>query len=274
MHRIKGWFSETDARLLAFIGAWQQTNSIRGDICEIGVYQGRCLVLLGLLLRPGETVFGVDLFGRDLGDEDITRANLARFCNDADSRLISKNSLELTMADLRSTGRPTGAGVRLFCIDGGHTRDIAAHDFRFAETALANGGVIVVDDFFNRNWPGVCEGINRVFFAGETKLKPFAIGQAKVLFAEAAFADRYRAAIKCDWPQPVGAAELFGSPVAVVQPQTSVLYRLRTRPVVRAIYRFVAPSWLTRFVPLALIGRHLGADEALPRLIDSAFYII
>jgi hypothetical protein len=252
IHTVDGWFSPTDARLLALIGGWQQANDIRGDICEIGVYHGRCLVLLGLLLRPGETAFGVDLFSRDIGDEYITRTNLAQFCNGQRSQLINKNSLELTAADLRCDGS-SATGIRLFCVDGGHAREIAAHDFRFAETVLAKGGVVVVDDFFNRNWPGVAEGIHRVFCARESGLLPFAIGQAKVFFTEHAFADLYREAITCNWPQGVANAELFDAPVAVVRSQSSRLSAI-VRAVRKSVRRLLCLPWLASL---------MGADEGL-----------
>jgi hypothetical protein len=262
---VNGWFTRTDARLLALVGGCQQANAIRGDICEIGVYQGRCLVLLSLLLRSDETAFGVDLFSQDIGDAEITRANLARFCNGTRSQLITKNSLDLEAADLQ-LNKPNATGIRLFCIDGGHTREIAARDYCFAETVLAQGGVVVVDDYFNRNWPGVAEGIHRVFWAGETRLKPFAIGQSKVLFTAGAFADIYRDAITRNWHPAVGEAELLDSSVAVVQRAPDMWQRIRTRPVVRAIRNSLRRHFYSSG-PVALVAGHFGAEDTLANLL-------
>jgi len=269
LHSVSGWFSETDARLVALIDAQQRASSIRGDLCEIGVYRGRCLVLLGLLAQSGETVFGVDIFGRrneniddaDVSDEQITRANLARFCNGVRYHLVSKHSLNLTSEDLRVDNGPP-AGIRLFCVDGGHTREITAHDFRLGEKLLTEGGVVVVDDFFNRNWPGVSEGINRIYHAGETSLRPFAIGQAKVFFAKGDFADLYQASIKRAWHHighgPVDEPEMFGAPVAVIKAPSGKLALARRYikglPIVSAIRRAQYRCFVhgSSMIPIAL----------------------
>lgn len=269
LHSVDGWFSETDARLVALIGAQQRVSSIRGDLCEIGVYRGRCLVLLGLLAQCSETVLGVDIFGRqsedidgaDVSDEQITRANLTRFCNGLRYHLVSKHSLHLKPEDLRVDGGPP-AGFRLFCVDGGHTREIAAHDFCLGEELLTEGGVVVVDDFFNRNWPGVSEGINRIYHAGETSLRPFAIGQAKVFFAKGDFADLYRASIRNAWHRMghefVNEAEMFGAPVAIVKPPSGKLALARryikNLPIIGAIRRAQFRCFLhgSSMIPIAL----------------------
>ena len=65
--------------------------------------------------------------------------------------------------------------VRLFSVDGGHTEEIVATDMRTAEQALVPGGIVVADDVFNAEWPGVSVGTLRYLDAGGT-LVPFAIG--------------------------------------------------------------------------------------------------
>lgn len=261
MHRLKGWLNPIDARIIALADSWQRASGVRGDLCEIGVYHGRGLVLFGLLAQPGETAFGVDLFDlpdahtRGRGSRDQARAALARFCDGARCELITKSSLELTAEDLRGAdGEP--AGIRLFCVDGGHEREIAEHDFRFAEKVLAQGGVVVVDDFFNRRWPGVSEAVNAVFAAGETALRPFAVGQAKVYFATGEFADRYRAALKRDWrPRLESPRVMFGEPVAIT-PLPSKWERLR----MDALAGFAVPRhFIARCVKATPVGRLLWA---------------
>ena len=62
------------------------------------------------------------------------------------------NSLDLTGAELK---RLADGPLRIVSVDGGHTADIAAHDLAVADEALAEGGIIIIDDVFNEQWPGV-----------------------------------------------------------------------------------------------------------------------
>jgi len=48
--------------------------------------------------------------------------------------------------------------VRLFSVDGGHTKIHAANDLAIANEVISPGGVIILDDFFAMHWTGVTEG--------------------------------------------------------------------------------------------------------------------
>jgi hypothetical protein len=78
----------------------------------------------------------------------------------------------------------------LISIDGGHTAAITASDLAVSEAALAEGGVIIVDDCFNQDWPGVMDGVHRHFSQPRT-IVPFGIGANKAFFCQPEFAERY-----------------------------------------------------------------------------------
>lgn len=76
-----------------------------------------------------------------------------------------------------------GGKIRLFSVDGGHTSHITQCDLETVSNSLVDGGVIILDDYFNAAWPGVSEGTNRFFILGnKTGIIPFAIGGNKVFF--------------------------------------------------------------------------------------------
>lgn len=88
----------------------------------------------------------------------------------------------------------TGSAVRLFSVDGGHTAEIVAHDMATAESSLADGGVVIADDVFNQEWPGVAEGTLR-YLDGGGSLRPFAIGFNKVFFTTKDHVGIYRSSL-------------------------------------------------------------------------------
>ena len=85
--------------------------------------------------------------------------------------------------------------IRLFSVDGGHTEQTVFSDMRLAEATLAEGGVVIADDVFNPQWPGVCVGTLRYLDRGGA-LVPFMIGFNKVLFARSRYCSEYRNAIE------------------------------------------------------------------------------
>ncbi|MCC6386445.1 MAG: class I SAM-dependent methyltransferase [Dehalococcoidia bacterium] len=200
--RVAGFLSEGAVTLITAIARKQVDLGVQGGVCEVGVHQGRTFILLQLLTRPAELAVAVDVFERqDLnvdgsgrGVRDIFERNCRRHgCDLARVRILSADSLTLSGHDLAAAAN---GPLRLVHIDGGHTGQVAAHDMAAAAAALAPGGVIIVDDYFHEQWPGVSDGV-RAFFAANpgAGLVPFAIGGNKVLFCGRAFAPAYRAAL-------------------------------------------------------------------------------
>ena len=71
-------------------------------------------------------------------------------------------------------------------MDGCHTAEVTASDVDLASQCLHPDGVVLVDDVFNPDWPGVVTGLSK--WCTEVKgtdweLVPFAIGFNKVASA-------------------------------------------------------------------------------------------
>lgn len=227
--QIHGWLSPLDADLIAAAGAAQTAHGIRGGVGEIGVHHGKLFILLCLLMHDDEAAFCVDVFDRQdlnvdnsgVGNEAIFRRNLEQFA-DPDVAVFKKSSLDLGAAEIRDAVGP----VRLFSVDGGHTAEITANDIEVAAATLTEGGVIVVDDYFNPEWPGVSEGFHQVMPG--TGLVPFAIGRAKVLVCQAAYAERFRVHLRQTLSDKFLKETLFlGQPTAIYAALNPVEQRVR-----------------------------------------------
>jgi hypothetical protein len=185
---IEGWYSQTALELISELNTIQISKDIAGSLCEIGVHHGRSFVLLSLLSQPDEMCIGIDLFEEQdeniensgCGDEDIVLSNLELYeCEISRIKLISKNSLNLTSRELLDTSQQK---FRLYSLDGGHSTNIVQNDLQLAESVLRDGGIIIVDDYFDEKWPGVSEGTLRHLLLSGSKLIPFAIFDDKILF--------------------------------------------------------------------------------------------
>lgn len=200
---VEGWIGAPGViDIMRAVAVVQDELRVRGSICEIGIHHGRFFLVLYLLLRRGETALAVDLFGEQAiepdgsgaGDTEKLLTNLDRHAGDRSAVMIMRSdSTRVTPADL---SRAADGRFRLFSIDGGHSAAVTCHDLGLAEATLAEGGLIIVDDYFNHGWPGVSEGVNRYFFGKKTKLQPILIGSNKILFGLESSAPFYRSRLK------------------------------------------------------------------------------
>jgi Methyltransferase domain len=226
-HRtVQGWLDPTAVEIIATISRQQTKLGVSGGVCEIGIHHGRLFILLHLLRHGNERSAAYDLFemqqdnvdASGLGDKAVFLDNLRRLGGDSAPIVVkSRNSLDMTADEVRADAGP----VRLFSVDGGHTADITASDLALAEASLCPGGVVILDDYFNQEWPGVSEGAARYLGAGASHLVPVAIGGNKFILTNTAqLAVGYREALRALPDKYVVKDQIaFGAPVMVVQPK-------------------------------------------------------
>ena len=199
-HRsVTGWLAPEVMEILAVIDARQYKNNVEGSVAEIGVHHGRLFIVLNLLRRNGEKAVAVDVFGdQDLNIDQSGKGDLARFRANVD-RWSSLDGVVIhegdsTKLDAISLCGLVGGKVRLFSVDGGHTDSIVFSDMNLAEGSLVGGGVVIADDVFNQDWPGVATGTLR--YLEGASLAPFAIALNKVFFAFPEYAEDYRQSLQ------------------------------------------------------------------------------
>jgi hypothetical protein len=197
---VKGWLQPGATKAIELLSQEQRSASLSGAVAEIGVHHGKLFILLYLLSSENEPAVAIDLFshqhlnveGSGAGDMERFMRNLRRHADTSRLVLHEGDSTQLTAGHLLELG---SGPFRLFSIDGGHTAEITAHDLATAEGALAEGGIIILDDCFNEEWPGVSDGVHR-HFSEPRSIVPFGIGANKTFFCQRAFAARYTAVLQ------------------------------------------------------------------------------
>lgn len=178
---IAGWFSRIDMVMMAAAGVAQDQLGVRGDMLEVGVFNGKSLILLTHLARAGENVVGLDYFDDDT--LECTQKNMVSWGADtANIKLVKTNSLDVTVERLQTI---IGNGKsRIIHIDGGHEYYEVMHDLCLFAPAMHDKGLLIMDDVHDREYPGLNLAIE--IFRSNTEvgegLEPLMIGQNKLVF--------------------------------------------------------------------------------------------
>jgi Methyltransferase domain len=196
IYSINGYLKALDARLIVALAAWQTSNKIVGGLAEIGVHHGKLFFLLALSRQIGETSLAIDLFEDDetntstrFGGRNRAFSTHAAKLNVTlkSTEVLKADSLRLTSDDILSrVGR-----LRIFSVDGGHLYRHVAHDLPLAFSTLAPGGVIVVDDFCNSEWPEVTSATYDFVRARVGEIVPAILTRNKLYLAAPDIASAY-----------------------------------------------------------------------------------
>jgi hypothetical protein len=151
--RIHGMSSRFAAAICGHLIRRQTEYGIKGDLLEVGTFEGRFFVATGLLLQPGEHALGIDLFDwPDPGVYDRLLGHCDRAGLRRDSVTAWKvNTRTLSPDDLR--GRLPGGGARFIHVDSEHTPQCLTHDLMLAHSVLHPEGVMALDDMLHPGYP-------------------------------------------------------------------------------------------------------------------------
>jgi hypothetical protein len=147
---IDGWFFPLDQLIFFELLALQNQLRVAGDLAEIGIWQGKSLVLLSLLKSADQRLIGFDLFDRD--HQVITEENLDRYgCKDG---VILKKGLttDLAVEDLDGL---LSTPLRFLHIDAGHEYHEVLEQLELFCPYVAERGIIAMDDYQDREFPGI-----------------------------------------------------------------------------------------------------------------------
>jgi len=199
--QVEGWLEPETLDVLRALADRQAQIGVDGSVVEIGVHHGRLFIGLQLAVPAGTPAVAIDVFGDQQSNIDSSgqgdlrkfEANVRRWSDWSSVVVKEADSQTLKGADVVQLG---GCPARLFSVDGGHTAEIVAIDLATAEEALAPGGIIVLDDVFNDEWPGVVVGTLDHLNRGSS-LVPFCVGFNKTyLTTSGEHADQYRAVLR------------------------------------------------------------------------------
>ncbi|MGE3960054.1 MAG: class I SAM-dependent methyltransferase [Dehalococcoidia bacterium] len=208
---VRGWLHPDSAHIISDLSDIQRECGVSGAVGEVGVKWGRLFILLHLKAAPGERSLAIDTF-----DDRVAREfhrNTERWTGGTDFTLFRRSSLDVHPRDvLNAVGR-----CRLLSIDGGHEEETVLNDLELADAVIEDGGVVIVDDFFNPKWPGVAGATARYLLQHEAGgLRPFATSPGKVYLAGPEHRDAYRSQLELRHPRTYQHTQpMFGTDVAV-----------------------------------------------------------
>ncbi len=206
--RVEGWLYPVDAQLVRAVGDIQTENKISGSVGEIGVWKGRLFILLYLLIHEKEKAFGIDIFDLNHLSKDRPNPKSNPALNQLLEMFLDNVRAHAGEIDEIHTFRDTSDNVaasdilskvgkvRLFSIDGGHTKELVINDLELAVSTLCEQGVVIFDDCFKPEWPGVVNGLHEFLYKKTADLVPFAISQNKVFLCRSIALEMYRESLK------------------------------------------------------------------------------
>lgn len=175
MPSVPGWFYQACAICFLAINQIQRQEAIPGSLAEVGVYGGKSLGLLATFLKEDERLCGIDLFNIP-GLLEKTKETLAKVTDDfARLQLVTANSMELQEAKLAEI---MPGALRFLHVDGNHDYEFTLSDLRKFGARVSARGVIAVDDYYDRDFPGVCAATND--FIRESGFTPFLASSLKL----------------------------------------------------------------------------------------------
>lgn len=150
---VVGMSSRLAAAITCGLMRIQSELGVAGPVAEIGTFEGRFFIAMAHALQPGEVALGIDLFDwPNAGIIDRFHANCVRHGVTESARVTWKaDSRTLTPEDLLA--RVGGQKIRLFHVDGEHSRHALSRDLALATAVLSPDGVIVLDDMLHPGYP-------------------------------------------------------------------------------------------------------------------------
>ena len=195
---IAGWCSPNIWQIIWPIAVFQDTAGIKHPVAEIGVYHGKFFI--GLIVTKGVVrnyaidVFNMQEFNLDhagQGNLEALQKNLAKSGIAGDSvEFFRTDSLTMTEKDIVHIRARTG-GFSLFSVDGCHQPEHTINDIRLAMALTLPQGLIFVDDFVNPNWPGVMEGVAKLYFNECPRFVPVAFGHNKLFLCHLSYHQKF-----------------------------------------------------------------------------------
>jgi hypothetical protein len=174
---VQGWFYDHDLITFWLIDYIQKEAGWHGDLCELGVYQGKSAIALGTMARTGERLFCFDTF-HEIAQQAV-KANIQRFCPDLTDRLICVQQNLMTLQ--ASPPEVCSNSLRFLHLDAVHDHPSVLNDLRNFLPLLTPEAVVVLDDCFDPDWPGVATAMTEFCLSDMGRhIRPFAASRSKM----------------------------------------------------------------------------------------------
>jgi len=159
---IPGSFNIDDLSHFHLVLSMQSLFGIKGDLLEIGSYHGRSAALMARYLKQDELFHICDAFLIPTEDQYTRKPTPEQLINNIksinDPEIDNKIVIHQCLSDnLKLDGNHS---FRFIHIDGGHSEKQALNDLNKVKNRIINNGVVVVDDYEDKSWPGVTPAVN------------------------------------------------------------------------------------------------------------------
>lgn len=182
---IAGWFSVHDAAVFDLLLTQQTVDGVRGDILEIGVFEGKSAVLLGRHLQETEELYVCDIFddSSDVKNMEENKASYPQLTRQKFEenyfRFLGSLPSIYQCASSELPKRLGDKNFRFIHVDGSHLYQHVKGDLEYSYGALIGPeGIIALDDFRSQHTIGVTVAVWQEILAG--KLVPLVLTPAKM----------------------------------------------------------------------------------------------
>jgi predicted O-methyltransferase YrrM len=193
---VVGMSSRFAAAITTRLMRIQTELGVSGPVAEIGTFEGRFFIAMAHALAEGEKALGIDLFDWP-NPEVIDRfhANCRKHgVPDARRATLKADSRAMQPSDVLAAA---GGKVRLFHVDGEHSRAALSCDLELATAALSDGGLIILDDMLHPGYPTLMVAVHD-YLARHPDIVPLCIidresivAATKFVLCEASWFRRY-----------------------------------------------------------------------------------
>lgn len=200
---IGGWVNPQLFQTVQPIHQVQEELGVKAPIAEIGIFQGKFFIALVKLKTHPSHNLALDVFEmQQLSLDSTYRSTLDIFnqnlkkCGIAAEQveIVKADSTALTQSAIDEILKRTG-GFSMFSVDGGHLVEHTVNDIVIAMNLTLPQGVIFVDDYYNASWPGVQEGVARLYLLQTPRFVPVAYSANKLILCHISYHATYLARI-------------------------------------------------------------------------------
>lgn len=192
---IDGWMSHVHTWAANFLTLHQHSRGLHGSVGEFGVWKGKLFLGMAGFAHPEEPLLAADWF-TDATEEGYLKgfvANVRTYLGAAGlaSTLIYQgNTMALSPKWFADHRLPL---FRMLSVDAGHSQEAVLRDLNLAGCLIADGGVVIVDDFgfhVDSDWMGVNTAVYH-FVLDQTRLVPFLYADNKLYLTTASHQEEY-----------------------------------------------------------------------------------
>lgn len=160
---IPGAFNLDDAAHFFCILEMQSLLGMKGDFLEIGTFFGRSTAVMCHSLKTGEVMNVCDAFQSETEDVYTSRPTPEILLNNIRkvTESFDESSLKIHACLSNDLKLDSGSSFRFVHVDGGHSEKQAYFDLQLVAPHILKKGIIAVDDYDHKHWPGVTPAVDR-----------------------------------------------------------------------------------------------------------------